>query len=126
MQDYPKLLKSGERVGITQIDRRFCFSTCKNDLASAALKFSQGLAPESGSSLEHDYYWLNRYLLKASGVEIEEPKQEQAQTFAGITLSFNPKIVLTPEFGVTLSEIRSKFSGNYKFIFPLQKKIINC
>lgn len=117
MQDYPKLLKSGERVGITQIDRRFCFSTCKNDLASAAVKFSQSLAPESGSSLEHDYYWLNRYLLQASGVEIEEPKKEDAQTFAGITLNYDPKIVLTPEFGVTLSEIRGKISGRQPFSF---------
>lgn len=50
MQDYPKLLENGDRVGITQIDRRFCFSTCKNDLKSAAGKFKSNLAPESASS----------------------------------------------------------------------------
>jgi UDP-sugar pyrophosphorylase len=38
MQDYPKLLKSGERVGITQLDRSFCFSAVKNDLKTAAVK----------------------------------------------------------------------------------------
>jgi hypothetical protein len=32
MQDYPKLLDNGDRVGFTQIDRKFCFTTCKNDL----------------------------------------------------------------------------------------------
>jgi UDP-sugar pyrophosphorylase len=32
MQDYPKLLENGDRVGFTQIDRKFCFTTCKNDI----------------------------------------------------------------------------------------------
>jgi len=38
MQDYPKLLKSGDRVGFTQVSRAFCFSTLKNDLVTAAQK----------------------------------------------------------------------------------------
>lgn len=36
MQDYPKLLLSSKNVGFTMIDKRFCFSTVKNDIKSAA------------------------------------------------------------------------------------------
>lgn len=36
MQDYPKLLKPENKVGFTQMDRRFCFTTCKNDIVTAA------------------------------------------------------------------------------------------
>jgi len=36
MQDYPKLLKASDSVGFTQINRKFCFSTVKNDLITAA------------------------------------------------------------------------------------------
>lgn len=35
MQDYPKLLTSGERVGFTQMDRVMCFSACKNSIELA-------------------------------------------------------------------------------------------
>ena len=35
MQEYPKLLKNADRVGFTQIDRRFCFSAVKNDIVTA-------------------------------------------------------------------------------------------
>ena len=45
MQDYPKLLKSGENVSFTLINRKFCFSTVKNDVNSAKQKFKQGLPP---------------------------------------------------------------------------------
>ena len=38
MQDYPNLIKNCDGVGFTQIDRRFAFSSVKNDLATAALK----------------------------------------------------------------------------------------
>jgi UDP-sugar pyrophosphorylase len=39
MQDYPKLLKAENKVGITQFDRRFCFSALKNDIQTAAQKY---------------------------------------------------------------------------------------
>lgn len=50
MQDYPKLLENCDRVGYTSIDKGFCFSTVKNDLATAVTKFKSGLACESASS----------------------------------------------------------------------------
>ena len=35
MQDVPKLIKHGEKVGYTYFDRWFCFSACKNNLLDA-------------------------------------------------------------------------------------------
>ena len=38
MQDVPKLIKPGEKVGYTHFDRWFCFSACKNNLNSTFKK----------------------------------------------------------------------------------------
>ena len=92
MQDYPKLLKSGDRVGITQLDRLYCFSTCKNDLGTACLKFKDNLPQECAGSCEQDYYTLNRALLKMSGVSIEEPSAESNQVFEGIQINFGARV----------------------------------
>ncbi len=43
MQDYPKLLKTADRVGFSMLSRLYCFSTVKNDLESAAVKYKQKL-----------------------------------------------------------------------------------
>ena len=81
MQDYPKLLPSADRVGITQIEKIFCFSTVKNDLASAKTKYEAKLSPESASSCEQDLYRSNAKFLASCGFEIAEG---QLETFAGI------------------------------------------
>ena len=111
MQDYPKLLKSGERVGFTQIDRKFCFSTVKNDLKTAAQKVKGNLPPESASVCEQEFYWLNREILKICGVEFEEDKVPVVKSFAGIPVPEATRVVLLPEFGVTLAEIQKKIKG---------------
>lgn len=56
MQDYPKCLADCKRVSITQVDRRFCFSTVKNDIKSAADKAKQNLPAEGASTCEYDVY----------------------------------------------------------------------
>eukprot|EP01016_Furgasonia_blochmanni_P023974 TRINITY_DN2581_c0_g1_i1.p2 TRINITY_DN2581_c0_g1~~TRINITY_DN2581_c0_g1_i1.p2 ORF type:complete len:291 (-),score=101.80 TRINITY_DN2581_c0_g1_i1:273-1040(-) len=111
MQDYPKLLKTGSKVGVTQIDRRFCFSACKNDIKSAAQKAQTGLPPESSSSCEYDFYWLNAEILRICGANVEQPRAEDERSYAGIKLNFGPKVVISPSFGVTLAEIRNKVKG---------------
>jgi len=83
MQDYPKLLKTNERVGVTQIDKKFCFSACKNDIKTAAQKWKGGLPPESSSSCEYDFYRVHEEILKIAGVHVEEAKGE-AQNYGGI------------------------------------------
>ncbi len=70
MQDYPKLLPNPDRVGFTQLDRLFCFTTCKNDIVTAATKFKSGLAPECAGSCENDFYLNNCEILKKAGAKI--------------------------------------------------------
>lgn len=60
MQDFPKLLESSSNVGFTMIDRRFCFSTCKNDPKTAADKSKANLPTDSASSCEASIYEVNR------------------------------------------------------------------
>jgi len=110
MQDYPKLLKTNERVGVTQIDKKFCFSACKNDIKTAAQKWKGGLPPESASSCEYDFYRVHEEILKIAGVHVEEAKGE-AQNYGGIEYKYGPKIVLSPAFGITLKEVKSRFEG---------------
>jgi len=96
------------------MDRNFCFSTVKNDIKSAADKFKAGMAPECASMCEYDVYAVNRAILKSCGAEIEEPKKEEENTFAGITIAFGAKVVLHPSFGTTFEEIKSHIKGKLK------------
>ena len=110
MQDYPKLLQNCDRVGVTQIEKGFCFSACKNDLKSAATKASTGLPAESSSSCEFDFYNLNTEVLKLCGVQVQG--EQKKLSLSGIELPGVPRVVLMPSFGVTLKEIRDKIKGN--------------
>ncbi len=109
MQDYPKLLKCPDRVGFTQLDRLFSFTTCKNDLATAATKSKGGLAPECAGSCENDFYLNACQLLIKAGADIHF--EHHCQHLAGIEYKWAPKVVLHPEFGVTVEEICSKIKG---------------
>jgi UDP-sugar pyrophosphorylase len=113
MQDYPKLLKSGDRVGFTQVSRDVCFSPLKNDLTTAKAKFSAGLAMEVAASCENDFYALNFKLMNLCGAKITLSYQ-QITLENGIEVKFYPKVVLDPDFGVTLEEMKSKIQGNFE------------
>lgn len=102
------MLKAENKVGFTQIDRKFCFTTCKNDLVTAAQKQQQNLAPESAGSCESDFYLVNAELLRICGAEVEQSDAKYSESFAGVTYNFFPTIFLDPSFGVTLSEIRKR------------------
>jgi hypothetical protein len=119
MPDYPRLLENHDRFGITKIDRLFSFTTCKNDPKGAADKWKKGIPPECAGTCELEYYLSNIELLKIAGVEVEEPSPENKKNFAGIEYNFPARVVLKPEFGVTVKEIRSRFSGkvNKKFSY---------
>jgi len=109
MQDYPKLLKTNDRVGVTQIDKKFCFSACKNDIKTAQAKWKGGLPPESASSCEFDFYKVNEEILKIAGVEIDPATG--VKSLGGIEYNYGPKIVLHPSFGLTLKDIKKKIVG---------------
>jgi UDP-sugar pyrophosphorylase len=100
MQDYPKLLKNCDRVGYTSIDTGFCFSTVKNDLASAIAKWKQGLKSESAGSCEADFYNSNRTMLRLCGANIEE---EGAHQVSDMALPLCPMISISPKFAICLT-----------------------
>ena len=70
MQDYPRLLAPGARVGFTQLDRWIAFSPAKNNANDAAKKAAAGGPPESASSCEADMYSANARLLAKAGAPI--------------------------------------------------------
>lgn len=105
MQDYPKLLENCENVGFTMIDRRFCFSSLKNDPKTAADKSKAGLATQSASSCEADFYECNRLLLKLCGAEIANSEPIE---FNSIKSTLFPRIFLAPKFAISLKEMKTK------------------
>ena len=94
----------------------FSFTTCKNDPKEAANKWKKGIPPECAGTCELEYYQSNIELLKIAGVEVEDPPGENTKDFAGIEYNFGAKVVLKPDFGVTIKEIKSKFKGNFLII----------
>jgi len=115
MQDYPQLLTENEKVGFTMYERWFCFSTCKNNLKDGIDRLKKGLLAETMFSCEQDIYQTNLIILrdvlgineinKAS--EISENKVE----VCGWDITFDPKIVILPEFAVTIKELKEKIKG---------------
>lgn len=109
MQDYPKLITSKSAVGFTSFDTWFCFSPAKNNLKDGALLQSKGLPTATAGEAEWDIYnWANN-MLEIAGVKVE--RESEVQEYGGINLKFGPKVFIDPSFALTLSELRSKFTG---------------
>jgi hypothetical protein len=108
MQDYPKLLHAGARVGFTQLDRWLCFSPVKNHHADAAKKAAAGGPPESASTGEADMYAASARMLRAAGMHIEagEPLAP-----LGIPVVLAPQLHLSPAFATTWGELLKKVKG---------------
>jgi UDP-sugar pyrophosphorylase len=104
MQDYPKLLDTCDHVGFTDVPRGYCFTTLKNDLASANAKIKQGLSGEGAGSCESDIYMNNRHLLRVAGADIEECKLELA---GGAELPLFPMVSFSPAFATCLTVLLS-------------------
>jgi UDP-sugar pyrophosphorylase len=110
MQDYPKLLGLGSKVGFTQLDRWLSFSAVKNNLEEALGKYKSTGFAESAASGESDIYYLNRRLL-GLGDKVKVQSTEEKQQFAGIPVELGAKIVISPSFGITQAEIAEKLKG---------------
>mmetsp|Transcript_8573 Transcript_8573/g.25264 ORF Transcript_8573/g.25264 Transcript_8573/m.25264 type:complete len:657 (-) Transcript_8573:608-2578(-) len=108
MQDYPKLLPSGSKVGFTQIDRWLCFSPVKNNVEDAAKKAAAGTPPESASTGEADMYNASAEMLRRAGMNVEYgPKAEPL----GIPVTLGPQVHLAPSFATTWFELMKKVKG---------------
>ena len=99
MQDLPKLLTDGEKVGFTSYPRWFCFSTCKNNLKDACAKLKKNLGPEAAFSVEQDIFILNAKMIESFGklevVQDEQPVQVEVE---GCVFKFGPRIIIYPSF----------------------------
>ena len=112
MQDLPKLLKSGEKVGFISYDRWFCFSACKNNLKDACSKLKKNQSPESAFSVEQDIFIFNRKILEIIGkLEIQETEKANEIEVEGCEIKFEPKIIIYPEFSPTVTELRDKLNN---------------
>ena len=109
MQDLPKLLTDGEKVGFTSYPRWFCFSTCKNNLKDACAKLKKNLGPEAAFSVEQDIFILNAKMIESFGklevVQDENPVQVEVE---GCVFKFGPRIIIYPSFAASISELKEK------------------
>jgi UDP-sugar pyrophosphorylase len=112
MQDVPKLIKNGEKVGYTYFDRWFCFSACKNNLKDAIEKLKHNETGESAFTVERDIFKTNERILKeiCGKLEVINTEPENEITIGGLSVKFGPKIIIYPSYAPTISELKEKMS----------------
>ena len=118
MQDVPKLIKHGEKVGYTYFDRWFCFSACKNNLHDALEKLRKNETGESAFTVERDIFKTNERLMNeiCGKLEIIKTEPENELIIGGYKVNFGPKIVIYPSFAPTISELKYKLGQMRKGI----------
>ncbi|CAE7238007.1 USP, partial [Symbiodinium natans] len=107
MQDFPRLCTKDDKVGFTQLERLMSFTCVKNNLADAMKKNP----PDCALSAEADIYACNARLLELAGqgkVQIEAPPDVN---FLGITAQVGARIVLLPNFAISLEQMKEKIKG---------------
>ncbi len=108
MQDLPKLFGPNEKVGVSIFDRQWAFSANKNNIADAAAKHDSGGPPESSATAEADLYAAGRARLEAAGCEAAVEGEE---LILGVPFTKGAKVILRPNFAMSLAEGREKLSG---------------
>jgi UDP-sugar pyrophosphorylase len=106
MQDYPKLLPQGAKVGFTSAPAWLCYSPCKNNSTDAAQAAKDGIPAASAYTSECDSYFVFAELLRRLGASIP-PAEEQAML--GISASPGPRVVFHPSFAVFPHEVAARF-----------------
>jgi UDP-sugar pyrophosphorylase len=112
MQDVPKLVKNGEKVGYTYFDRWFCFTACKNNLHDACQKLKNNETGESAFTVERDIFSYNERIMRdiIGKLEVIKTEPENELVIHGINVKFGPKIVIYPSFAPTVTELRDKLN----------------
>ncbi|CAN0024498.1 unnamed protein product [Pylaiella littoralis] len=106
MQDYPKSLGSGAKVGFTSVDPWLCFSPCKNNTADAAKAQASGTPPAAAVSAESDQYWVWAEMMRRAGCKVDQGAEED---WDGVAASLGPQIVFGPHFSVFYAELKRRF-----------------
>lgn len=108
MQDLPKLFTGAQRVGVSVFARQWCFSPNKNRLEDAAAKHSAGGPPESAATAESDFYAAGRLRMAKAGTAVEVSEEILIR---GVPFTDGPRVILRPDFAMTLSEVDEKITG---------------
>lgn len=104
MQDMARFVTGN--VSYITFPRWVCFAPAKNNTAEAKeIQKNTGNASSPGSS-EMARYLCYRRQLRAAGVIVDEGKDT---SFQGIQAKSGARVVLSPSFGITSAEVRSKF-----------------
>ena len=113
MQDVPKLVKNGEKVGYTCFDRWFCFSACKNTLHESCQKLKKNESGESAFTAEKDLFSCNEKLMKniIGKLQVTKKEPENEVNIEGYKLKFGPKIIIYPSFAPTIYELKKKLEN---------------
>lgn len=110
MQDFPKSLPEGCRVGFTVVNQVWAaYSPVKNSPADARSKAEGGNPSHSATSAELDWYMANCKMLQALGATVDGPLPA---TFNGIhNLELWPRVTWSPMFAVSWDELESKVAA---------------
>ena len=106
MQDYPKLLPQGSKVGFTSAPAWLCFSPCKNNSVDAAKAVKDGIPAGSAYTAESDSYYVFAEILRRLGAKVPVAAE---QTMLGIPASPGPRVVFHPSFAMFPHEVAARF-----------------
>ncbi len=111
MQDFPKSLPEGSKVGFTVINQVWAaYSPVKNSPADAAAKAATGNPSHSATTGELDIYETNCHMLRMIGVSVDEPKG--TVSFNGISgLHLWPRVTWSPLFASTFADLEAKINA---------------
>lgn len=113
MQDFPKLLETKDNVGVTELDRWFCFSTVKNSISTAMTKAKANVALECAMSGEADHYASAVKLLslaaKRNNCTVSIGKGIP-RTFDHITYDMGPRVLIKPSWAISLLQIQRRMT----------------
>jgi UDP-sugar pyrophosphorylase len=105
MQDHPKVLGPGARVGFTECPD-WTYSPVKNANDEAVAKAKAGVPGRSAPEGEFEYYAAACRQLAAVGVPIPPPGTFRV---LGFELADPPHVVLHPDFAVSFAALKAKF-----------------
>jgi UDP-sugar pyrophosphorylase len=123
MQDYPRLLGKGSKVGFTMAPTWICYSPCKNNAADAAAAIASGIPSASTLTAESDQYQIYAKLLTEMGCSIES---DAPRTYLGIQGALGPRIVLHPSFLLFPNEIGQRFPNPSAVSISNRSTLIIC
>ena len=79
MQDFPKLLGPGDKVGFADFERWFSFSPVKNSIAEAVASHQKGVYAASPGAGEEAVYEAHRRLLGLAPQRLASARRSAAE-----------------------------------------------